>query len=129
MNIQEALQAAYGAAKSYPELAARLLELGISSYTVDTASGIILYRFPDGAHVLHHDAHAGRTVNAVFNEAATIQAVRDSQAGKIDYPGFMQAIADAGVYLYEATLAGNNKRVTYIGIGGMYEETIPTVPE
>lgn len=128
MNIQESLQAAYGAAKSYPELAAMLLELGICSYTVHTATGIILYRFPDGAHVLHNTENAGRSIAPVFSEALTIKAVRDNQQGKTDFPGFMQGIAEAGVHMYEAVLAGDRKRVTYIGIGGIYEEAIPVVP-
>lgn len=127
MNIQESLQAVYGAAKSYPELAARLLELGIQSYTVDTATGIMLYRFADGAHVLHNAETANRTIAPAFSQEATIQAVRDSQQKKIDYPGFMDAIAAAGVHLYEATLAGNYKRVTYIGKDGSYEEAIPVL--
>ena len=37
----------------------------------------------------------------------------------------MNEIAEAGVLFYEATLNGQNKRVTYIGIGGSYEEQIP----
>lgn len=127
MNIQESLQAAYGAAKSYPELAALLLELGIDSYTVDTASGIILYRLPGGEHIIHNAVTANRTIAPAFSEQDTIQAVRDNQQGKTDYPGFMDAIARAGVHLYEATLAGNNKRVTYIGKDGFYEEKIPAV--
>lgn len=127
MNIQESLQAAYGVAKSYPELAALLLQMGIDSYTVDTASGIILYRLPGGEHVLHNGTGTNRSIAPVFSEQDTIQAVRDSQQGKIDYPGFMDAIARAGVHLYEATLAGNNKRVTYIGKGGYYEEKIPAL--
>lgn len=127
MNIQESLQTAYGAAKSYPELAAGLLALGIHSYTVDTATGIILYRLADGALVLHNTETAGRAIAPAFSETATIQAVRDNQQGKTDYPGFMDAIAAAGVHLYEATLAGNNKRVTYVGKGGSYEEPIPAV--
>jgi len=41
------------------------------------------------------------------------------------YPEFMERIARSGVYFYEATLNGENKRVTYIGKGGAYEEHIP----
>ena len=84
-----------------------------------------MYRLKDGDIILHTEVHTPREIAATFNEQQTVQAIRDNQAGKTDYPGFMDAIAKAGVRLYEATLNGGNKRVTYIGTGGFYEERIP----
>ena len=68
-----------------------------------------------------------RSIEAQFNEGKTIVAIRDNQQGKSDYPTFINDIARAGVRFYEATLNGNNKRVTYIGGGGSYEELIRAV--
>ena len=82
MNIQESLQAAFGVAKSYPELAALLLQMGIDSYTVDTASGIILYRLPGGEHVLHNGTGTNRSIAPVFSEQDTIQASGTASRGK-----------------------------------------------
>lgn len=121
----ELIKEAYQTSKSYPELVKKLTEKGIISYTVDVATGTILYRLDKGEHILHHGTSPLRTITATFNEAQTIQAIRDSQQGKIDYPAFMDAIAVAGVRFYEATLSGSKKRVTYIGTGGHYEELIP----
>ncbi|NHM07851.1 DUF1398 domain-containing protein [Flavobacterium sp. CYK-4] len=118
------INACYQAATSYPDLARRLREIGMESYTVDTATGTILYRFAQGENVLHL-GNANREIAMSFSEDLTIQAVRNNQQGKTDYAGFMDEIAQAGVRFYEATLIGPRKRVTYIGSGGFYEELIP----
>ena len=127
MEHSEKIKACYKAATNYPDLAKRLHEIGVESYTVDTASGTILYRFSEGQTVLHPGTIAARTINENFNEQKTIEAIRNNQQGKTDYPTFMNEIAEAGARFYEATLNGTNKRVTYIGIGGFYEERIPQV--
>ena len=125
MENNDKIKECYKGATSYPDLAKRLNQIGVESYTVDTASGIILYRFSEGQTVLHQGNIAPRSIKENFNEQKTIEAVRNNQQGKTDYPGFMNEIADAGVRFYEATLIGSNKRVTYIGTGGFYEERIP----
>ncbi len=125
MEHSEKIKACYQAAKNYPDLVKRLGEIGVESYTVDTASGTILYRFNQGQTVLHPGNIAARTIAENFNEQKTIEAIRSNQQGKTTYPEFMTGIAEAGVRFYEATLNGSNKRVTYIGIGGFYEEKIP----
>lgn len=125
MELQEKITACYKAASNYPDLAKRLNQIGVTSYTVDTASDTILYRFDAGENILHLGNIASRNINEKFDEQKTIQAVRNNQQGKTDFPGFMNEIAEAGVRFYEATLNGPNKRVTYIGIGGFYEEEIP----
>jgi len=114
-------------ARSYPELAKIYHEIGIESYTVDTATDIICYRMANGHIVLNHPKHEPRIVATAFSKEAVIKAIEANIAGQTTYPEFMQAIAKAGVRLYEATLIGNNKRVTYIGITGSHEEKIPSV--
>lgn len=125
MDLNEKIKACYQAASNYPDLAKRLSEIGMESYTVDTASSTILYRFGEGENVLHEGNSSARTISENFNEQKTIEAIRNNQQGKTDYPTFMNEIAEAGVRFYEATLCGSNKRVTYIGTGGFYEEKIP----
>src|SRR6186713_760285 len=110
MKHHDEITACYKAATNYPDLAKRLHEIGVQSYTVDTASNTILYRFKDGENVLHQGNITARTIKEAFNEAKTIEAVRNNQKGKTDYPGFMNEIAEAGVRFYEATLTGSNKR-------------------
>lgn len=117
------ISACYQAASNYPDLARRLAAIGVESYTVDTASGAIFYRFSQGRTVLHPGTE-NRTIQPNFDEQQTIAAIRNNQQGKTDYLGFMNEIAAAGCRFYEATLHAN-KRVTYIGVGGFYEEVIP----
>ncbi len=124
MLLQEQIQEAYKTATSYPDLVFKLITIGVQSYTVQVASGIILYRFDGGAHELHQQKSIARKVCDDFSRDLTIKAVRDNQQGKTDYPGFMNDIAKAGVQFYEAAFTGN-LRVTYIGVGGFYEEAIP----
>lgn len=124
MELHEKIQKAYKKASNYPGLVKRLVAIKIKSYTVDVSTGTVLYRLNKGNHVLQL-GNAERTFAALFNNEQTVQAVRDNQQGKTDYPAFMQDIARAGVRFYEATLDGDNKRVTYIGSGGFYEEKIP----
>lgn len=125
MTDNDKIQNAYKSAANYPDLAKRLGDIGVRSYTVDTASGTILYRLEDGKNVIHLGGIPARGIAADFDEKKTIEAIRNNQQGKTHYPGFMNEIANAGVRFYEATLMGQNRRVTYIGIGGFYEEPIP----
>ena len=124
MLTQPQIHQAYSAAANYPDLVKKLIAAGVTSYTVDTATGSIIYRGVKGNHLIHKGADR-LEVTKDFKQEAVIAAIRDNQQGKTDYPGFMKAIANAGVQLYEATLEGENKRVTYIGFGTYYEERIP----
>jgi Protein of unknown function (DUF1398) len=124
MILEEQIQEAYKIATGYPDLVLKLITLGVQSYTVEVATGIILYRFDGGRHSLHLQDSIAREVADDFSYGLTIQAVKDTQQGKTGYPAFMNDIAKSGVRFYEATFTGN-MRVTYIGIGGFYEEAIP----
>jgi uncharacterized protein YbcV (DUF1398 family) len=125
MELLDKILALYATSKNYPGLVKGLIALGIESYTVDVATGSILYRLYHGKTILHQIDIEPRNITLKFDRDKTIQAVRDTQQGKTDYPAFMNAIANAGVRFYEATLIGDNKRVNYIGLGGNYEEAIP----
>lgn len=124
MDLKEKIQKCYKKATSYPDLVKHLIEIGIESYTVECSTSAILYRLANGQTVLHAGAE-NRIIAPIFDKEKTIQAIRNNQQKKTDYPGFMKEIAAAGVRFYEATLIGTNKRVTYIGNGGLYEEAIP----
>lgn len=125
MDIHEQIKSAYKGVKNYPDLAQKLVNIGILSYTVDAATTTILYRLENGENVLHAGSNNPRDIAQYFDKEKTVAAIRENQQGKSDFPGFMNAIANAGVRFYEATLNGEKKRVTYIGSGGHYEEVIP----
>lgn len=124
MVLKEQIAAAYQSAQGYPDLVMKLTTIGVQSYTVEVATGTILYRFAAGEHVLHEQSSIARVVADDFNYDLTVKAVKDTRQGKTDYPAFLNDIAKAGVRFYEATLNGD-LRVTYIGAGGLYEEAIP----
>ena len=124
MTFGEQIQEANKTATNYPDLVSKLISIGVQSYTVDVASGIVLYRFEGAVHELHQKNKIERIVRDEFSYDLTVKAVKDTQQGKTNYPEFLNDIAMAGVRFYEATLKGN-LRVTYIGAGGMYEESIP----
>jgi pimeloyl-ACP methyl ester carboxylesterase len=125
MAIEEQIQTAYKLAANYPDLVKRLIAIGVEGYTVEVSIGIILYRFANGVTHIHLNSNEPAIVARDFSEVLTIKAIRDNQQGKTDYRAFMSGIAQAGVRFYEATFVGNKKRVTYIGVGGYYEELIP----
>lgn len=125
MSISEKITAAHASAKNYPDLAGRLLAAGVSSYTVDASSSLIIYRLDEG--LIHVGGHASKPLEIAhdFDESLTLKAIRDNQQGRTTFPQFMQGIAEAGVRFYEASLKTDRPKVTYIGIGGFYEEEIP----
>lgn len=125
MGMHNKIMEAQKMATNYPDLVAKLVELGILSYTVDTATGNVLYRLSGGDYVLH-PGDKDRDIAHAFSYDDTVRAVKNNQQGKTDYPGFMDEIAKAGVHIYEAILTGK-KRVVYIGKNGCYEEAIPTL--
>ena len=57
-----------------------------------------------------------------FNREQSLQAVKDTQEDKQIILPFINDVVGAGVRFYEGTLAGDNKRVTYIGHRGFYEK-------
>ncbi|MDI9320641.1 MAG: DUF1398 family protein [Phycisphaerales bacterium] len=126
MTIDEQIHEAYKNSRNYPELVQMLIVAGVQSYTVDVASDIKLYHLADHSTVLHGEAHKEPRKIAHNIDVAKVKAcIKASQAMEMSYAEFMPAIAEAGVLFYDAVLAGDNKRVNYIGIGGNHEEQIP----
>ncbi len=125
MTTIEQIEAAYKTATNYKELVSHLIELGMLSYTVEVSAEITFFRLTESRTEINPGHGKIREVATTFSEFATRQAIQDSQSGLITYPQFLDAIATAGVRVYEATLNGNDKNVTYMGNGGHYTELIP----
>ncbi len=125
VNLLDKINDLYKSSESYPDLVRKLIALGVKSYSVEVSSGIILYRFEGGENILHDMVISPREISDRFNHQLVLNALKNTQEGRTTYPEFMDDIAFAGVRFYEATLNGKHKRVTYIGIGGNYEESIP----
>ncbi len=126
ITLQE-IQAVYPTAKSYAELAKKLSDLGVLSYSVDVSTDIICYRLAEGQLIIQYSGHEAKAIASSFSKTKVIDAIQANIAKQTTYPEFMRDIALAGVHFYEATLSGSNKRVTYIGASNCHEEQIPTV--
>lgn len=100
----------------FPQIIAALMQAGVERYVADLQRSETTYYMPDGAaHAVPNAALNSRPAS-VFSAIAVEQAVRDSQAGRIDYQGFCTRIAAAGCVSYLVTLAG--RRAIYYGRGG-----------
>jgi len=119
------IQEAYAISDNYPSLVSRLIALGIESYTVDVATEITLFRLANGEHLIRYSGTYSQAIEPAFDATKVMVAIANNIAGTSTYEGFMHEIAKAGVRLYEATLIGDNKRVTYVGIDGSHVEKIP----
>lgn len=125
MNIDQKIHEAYARSNNYLELVQMLMDAGVESYTVDVATDIKLYRMHDHSTILHSEMKIPRAIADMIDVPRVVDIIRASQAQQISYAEFMPMIAAAGVRFYDAVLAGPDKRVSYIGIGGNYEERIP----
>ncbi|MBX3022943.1 MAG: DUF1398 family protein [Bdellovibrionales bacterium] len=114
--FEDCAQASLTGSKKFPEVVGSLLAAGVESYHVDLTRCENRYYLPSGeSHAVANGLPAIKVANA-FSAAQVESAVRESQAGKITYPQFMQKIATAGVVYYITYLAG--KRVVYMGRNG-----------
>ncbi len=126
ISLQD-IQALYPTATSYPDLAQKLANLGVLSYSVDVSTDIICYRLADGQLIIQYANHESKAIATSFSKVKVIDAIQANIAKQTTYPEFMRDIALAGVYFYEATLTGTNKRVTYVGISDCHIEQIPSI--
>src|SRR5271169_4180219 len=104
MTKAEKIKQAYATAKNYPELAQKLVDAGVESYTVEVSSNIMIYRLAGGETHIHSGTIEPRAIATAFNHDLTCKAIKDNQEAKTDYPTFMLDIAKAGVRFYDAIL-------------------------
>jgi uncharacterized protein YbcV (DUF1398 family) len=100
---------------TFPQVVARLLEVGVESYLVDFASRRKTYYLAEGTHtesmILEPDPVAPN-----FSAADLVAAIRGAQADTVRYPEFVRRSTAAGTVGYWAFLTG--KRVIYFGRKG-----------
>ncbi len=112
----------------YPVYVNNLKEAGVRSYTVavDTHARRIFAAFMI-KYWKYPARHLQRSAQNDSISDGLKAALHRTQTGQIDYPTFMQEIADAGVHFYTADLL--NRTVKYFGKPSIdyYEEAIPNV--
>ena len=93
----EKISSAEKSAKNYPELASKLISMGIHSYTVDVASQTVFYRLKAGQALIKYSQLPLNSIADSFNEDHVQQALQRHMSGNSDYQGFIKDIAAAGV--------------------------------
>jgi len=109
---------------TFPQVVGKLMEAGVERYHADLVRAERIYYMPDGESV----STPGHALSAMpaseFLPAGVEMAVRDIQAGKIQYREFCARIAAVGCVGYIVTL--NGRRAVYYGRNGeTYVEPFP----
>ena len=102
----EATQASDEERMTFEEVVMKLMQAGVERYHTDLLRGEKTYYLPNG----ESEVVAGDPVSIApareFSAAGVDAAVRDIQAGKIQYRAFCAHIAEAGCVGYHVSLAG-----------------------
>jgi uncharacterized protein YbcV (DUF1398 family) len=96
---------------TFPEVVARLLEVGVESYFVDFASAQKTYYLTNGSTHTEPMIFTPDQIAPHFSQANLIAAIRGAQADTVRYPEFVKRSTAAGVIGYWAFLTG--RRVIY----------------
>ena len=109
---------------TFPDVVGKLIAAGVERYHADLMRAERTYYMPSGESVVT-PGHALAAMPAnEFSALGVEAAVRDIQAGKIQYREFCARIAAVGCVGYIVTLAG--RRAVYYGrTGETYVEPFP----
>jgi uncharacterized protein YbcV (DUF1398 family) len=106
----EATQASDEERVTFGEVVMKLMQAGVERYHTDLLRGEKTYYLPNG------ESEVSIAPAREFSAAGVDAAVRDIQAGKIQYRAFCARIAEAGCVGYHVSLAG--RRAVYYGRTG-----------
>jgi uncharacterized protein YbcV (DUF1398 family) len=98
---------------TFGEVVIRLMRAGVERYHTDLLRGEKTYYLPDGESEVVVGEPVGIAPAREFSSAGVDAALRDIQAGKIQYRAFCTRIAEAGCVGYHVSLAG--QRALYYG--------------
>lgn len=98
---------------TFPEVVGRLMEAGVERYHADLLRAEKTFFMPDGGFEVVASDALPHPPAQVFSSDGVDAAVRDIQAGRIQYKAFCARIAEAGCVGYFVSLAG--ARAVYYG--------------
>jgi uncharacterized protein YbcV (DUF1398 family) len=101
---------------TFGEVVMKLMQAGVERYHTDLLRGEKTYYLPSGESEVVAGDPVGIAPAREFSAAGVDAAVRDLQAGKIQYRVFSTRIAKAGCVGYHVSLAG--QRAVYYGRTG-----------
>jgi uncharacterized protein YbcV (DUF1398 family) len=109
---------------SFREVVMKLMQAGVERYHTDLLRGEKTYYLPNGESEVVQGQRIGSVPADQFSAAGVEAALRDIQAGKIQYRTFCARIAESGCVGYHVSLAG--QRALYYGrTGDFHVEWFP----
>lgn len=122
--IRECSKGSLDGSMAFPEVVAKLAEVGCEQYHADFRRQEKTYYMPDGENHAEALPVGSRSIAAAFSPHHVVAALRTIQAGRITYVEFLKRIIEAGCVGYFVNIAG--QRAIYLGRGGdMYVEYFP----
>lgn len=116
--LEQTVQDSLSGDKKFPQIVGALISEGVESYHVDFARAENKYYDAQGRSITVPQPHAFPPAADEFDGESVKASIKKSQQGLINYPTFIQEVADAGCAYYIAFLAG--KRVIYFGRKGVF---------
>lgn len=125
--IQECAQGALRGTKTFPEIVAQLIRIGVERYHADYSRQEITYYFPDGQSVIVASPHPAGATATEFSARDVAAAVQLSQRNEHSYVDFVRKTMAAGCVGYFVQITG--RRVLYFGrLGDSHVEHFPPAP-
>lgn len=112
----EATRASDEERATFGDVVMKLIQAGVERYHCDLVRGEKTYYLPNGKSEVVAGEAVGVAPAGEFSAAGVDAAVREIQAGKIQYRTFCTRIAEAGCVGYHVSLAG--QRAVYYGRTG-----------
>ena len=103
---------------TFAEVVVKLIDAGFERYHVDLVRGEKTYYLPDGKFETVPGMGFGNAIAREFSAAGVEAAIKDIQAGGIQYRTFCRRIAEAGCVGYIVSLVG--KQAVYYGRTGAH---------
>jgi uncharacterized protein YbcV (DUF1398 family) len=127
LGVYAAVRASATGEIPFPQIIARLAELGVQRYHADYARLEKTFYFADGQSMVTNIPLGEQPIGEEFSAAAVESAVRQSQRNEHTYADFVRKTMAAGCVGYFVHITG--RHALYFGRKGeMHREPFPTAP-
>lgn len=125
--IQDTVRGSHTGEMTFPEIVARLSEIGVERYHADYSRGEKTFYFASGASLVVEVPWAERPAAGALSAADVEAAVRQSQRNEHTYADFVRKTMAAGCIGYFVQITG--RQAIYFGRHGeMHIEPFPAKP-
>lgn len=127
LAIRETSHCSFTGAMTFPQIIARLREVGVERYHADYSRQEKTFYLADGDSLVLEMPRTNHPLAVEFCASAVESAIRQSQRGEHSYADFIQKTMAAGCVGYFVQIAG--RRAIYFGRNGeTHVEPFPTAP-